>query len=404
MVLAPYRVLDLTDESGFLCGKILADLGADVIKLEPPGGDPARRFDDRSLYWTSHNAGKRSITLNLDRPGARDMLRKLAARADFLINTFPPEFLERCDLGFESLRKINPRIVVVSITPFGQTGPYSNYKGSDLIAMAMSGLMSLIGEAGQMPLRVTLPQSPMWAGMYATGGALIAHYYRETSGVGQNVDASLQSCLLWALANGPAFWATNRTNPTRDGGHITGRSMSGARMRAIYECKDGYLNFIIYGGRAGRRSNEALVQWLAEHGLATESLLKKDWNQFGIETSTQEEIDEIERPMEKLFKLYTKAQFLEEAFNREMLGYPVASAHDILQDPHLGDREFWWPVDESHFGMPIKFPGLFARFSEVPSPGFRAAASVGQHNCEIYESELGLSAGDIVRLHEENVI
>lgn len=404
MVLAPYRVLDLTDESGFSCGKTLADLGADVIKIEPPGGDVARRFDDRSLYWISYNAGKRGITLNLDRPPARELLLKLAERADFLIETFPPGMLGKMGLGLETLRKLNPRIIVVSITPFGQTGPYSNYKGSDLIAMAMSGLMSLIGEAGRTPLRVSLPQSPMWAGMYAAAGALTAHYSRELTGIGQQVDASLQSCLLWALANAPSFWATNRTNPTRDGSHISGRSMTGARMRAIYECKDGYLNFIIYGGRAGRRSNEALVQWMAEHGLATESLSKKDWNRFSIESSTQEEIDEIEQPIEELFKLYTKAQFLEQAFNREMLGYPVANARDILQDPHLEDRGFWWTVDKSYFGRPVKFPGLFARFSEVPSPGFRPAPGIGQHNREIYEGELGLPVKELARLRGEKII
>src|SRR5207244_9198315 len=175
----------------------------------------------------------------------------------------------------------------------------------------------------------SLPQSPMWAGMYAAAGALISHYFRQMTGTGQHVDVSLQSSLLWALANAPAFWATNRTNPVRDGSRITGRSITGANMRAIYRCKDGYLNFIIYGGKAGRRSNQALVQWMSEQGLATESLLKKDWDRFSIETSTQAEIDEIEGPTAKLFLRYTKSEFLEQAFKREMLGYPVATARDI---------------------------------------------------------------------------
>jgi len=221
-ILAPYRVLDLTDESGFLCGKILADLGADVIKIEAPGGDAARMLGpfpgdkpdrNKSLYWIAYNVGKLGITLNLESARGRELLRKLALRADFLIETFPPGWLDRHDLGFETLRKLNPRIIVVSITPFGQTGPYSSYKGSDLVAMAMSGLMSLIGEPGETPLRVSFPQSPMWSGMYAAAGALTAHYFRESTGIGQHVDVSAQSSLLWALANGPAFWATNRTNP-----------------------------------------------------------------------------------------------------------------------------------------------------------------------------------------------
>src|SRR5262245_46952299 len=156
-VLAPYRVLDFTDESGFSCGKILADLGADVIKIEPPGGDAARLMGpfpgdrpdpNNSLYFISYNTGKRGITLNIETASGRDLLHRLASRADFLIETFPPGTLD-----FQTLHQLNPRLVVVSITPFGQSGPYSGYKASDLTIMAMSGLMSLIGEPGRAPLR-----------------------------------------------------------------------------------------------------------------------------------------------------------------------------------------------------------------------------------------------------------
>jgi crotonobetainyl-CoA:carnitine CoA-transferase CaiB-like acyl-CoA transferase len=404
-ILGPYRILDLSDESGFSCGKILGDLGADVIKIEPPRGDAARWLGpfpndvpdpEKSLYFISYNAGKRGITLDVRTPRGRDLLKRLAARADFLIETFPPGTLDRS--------QFDPRLVVVSITPFGQTGPYCNYKGSDLVVMAMSGLTSLIGEPGGMPLRVSLPQSPMWAGMYAAAGALIAHYHRQVTNIGQHVDVSMQASLLWALANAPAFWATNRVAPARGGSRITGRSMTGARMRAIYQCKDGYINFIIYGGKAGRRSNQALVEWLAEHGLATDSLLKKDWARFSIEASTQAEIDEIEGPTSRLFMLYTKGEFLEEAFKREMIGYPVANARDILDDPHLRDREFWQSADKSVLGMPLRFPGSFARFSQMSPKRFRPAPRLGEHNAEIYEGELGLTSSEIARLREENVI
>jgi crotonobetainyl-CoA:carnitine CoA-transferase CaiB-like acyl-CoA transferase len=258
--------------------------------------------------------------------------------------------------------------------------------------------MSLIGEPGKAPLRVSLPQAPMWAGMYATAGALIAHYHREATNTGQHVDVSMQSSMLWALAHAPAFWSTNRVSPQRDGTRVTGRSITGARMRAIYECKDGYLNFIIYGGNAGRRSNQALVQWMAEHGLATENLLNKDWNRFTIETSTQPEIDQIEETAAKLFRLHRKAEFLEQAFKRDIMGYPVADARDILEDPHLRDREFWRTLEN------LKFPGLFARFSETVAPPMRPAPRVGEHNGEVYGSELGLGDEEIARLRKEQVI
>jgi crotonobetainyl-CoA:carnitine CoA-transferase CaiB-like acyl-CoA transferase len=234
--------------------------------------------------------------------------------------------------------------------------------------------------------------------MYATAGALIAHYHRETTNIGQHVDVSMQSSMLWALAHAPAFWSTNRVSPRRDGTRVTGRSITGARMRAIYECKDGYLNFIIYGGNAGRRSNQALVLWMAEHGLASEKLLNKDWSRFSIETTTQSEIDEIEEPAAKLFRIYRKSEFLEQAFKRDIMGYPVANAHDILDDPHLRDREFWRSLDN------LKFPGLFARFSGCVAGPMRPAPRLGEHNVEVYGSELGFGDDEMARLRKERVI
>src|SRR5262249_23670007 len=135
-----------------------------------------------------------------------------------------------------------------------------------------------------------------------------------------------------------------------------------------------------------------------------EALLTKDWNRFSIETSTQAEIDEIEGPTTKLFMKYSKAEFLEEAFRREMIGYPVANARDILSDPHLKDREFWQPVDASVFGIPLSFPGRFARFSPTPPLGFRPAPRRGEHNTDIYEGELGLSRAETAQLRQEKII
>ncbi|MFQ5613356.1 MAG: CaiB/BaiF CoA transferase family protein [Anaerolineae bacterium] len=407
--LLPYRVLDLSDESGFLCGKILADMGADVLKIEPPGGDAARRIGPfaagrAGLYWFSYNAGKRGLTLNLDRPGGQALFKRLAASADFVVETCPPGRLAGLGLGFETLRALNPRLVMISITPFGQSGPYRDYQGSDLVAMAMSGMMSLVGEPGRPPLRVSLPQAPMWAGMHAAAGGLIAHYHRQRTGRGQQVDISLQSGLLWALANAPAFWATNREVPRRAGRQVTGRSVTGATMQAIYRCKDGYINFIIYGGAAGRRSNQALVEWLAEEGLAPEALRRKDWSRFNIAHSTQAEIDELEGPTAELFRRYTKAEFLEQGFKRGMLGYPVADAGDILADPHLAAREFWCSLEVPALGRTLKFPGGFARFSEAGAGPGRPAPEIGQHNAEIYGGELGLTEAELAGLQAGGVI
>src|SRR5919109_2931972 len=166
--LTGYRALDLTDEKGVLCGKILADLGVDVIKLEPPGGDPARRLGpfaedipnpERSLFWWAFNANKRSITLDLTKPQGRDLFLRMVRVADFIIESFVPGELECLGLSYHTLAQVNPRVILTSITPFGQTGPYATYRATDLVVMAMGGSMFLTGDADRPPVRIGYPQA-----------------------------------------------------------------------------------------------------------------------------------------------------------------------------------------------------------------------------------------------------
>src|SRR5436309_1851706 len=188
MLLKPYRVLDLTGPLGFAAGKVFADLGADVVKIEPPGGDAART--EQNLYWVAANAGKRSITLDLQRESGRQTLRALAAKADFLLESFPPGTLESWSVGYEVLRAENPGLIMVSITPFGQDGPYADFEASDLEIMALSGAMSLAGKEGGEPMRVSLPQSPYWVGVESVMGALTALANRAS------LDGALQREML----------------------------------------------------------------------------------------------------------------------------------------------------------------------------------------------------------------
>ncbi len=412
-LLAPSRVLDLTDDSGWLCGRILGDLGADVVKIEPPGGDRGRRVgvfyhDDpnpaKNLSWFAYNANKRGITLALDTGKGQELLRRLAQRADFLIESFPPGYLDARDLGYRALREANARLVFTSITPFGQTGPYAGYRGSDLIALAMSGFMSLVGEPGRPPLRVSLPQAALWTGMHAAAGALIAHHHREATGRGQHVDVSTQACLLWALANAPAHWSLQREDLRRGGSRIVGRSMTGARMRAIYRCRDGHINFIFYGGDAGRRSNEAMVQWMAELHEAPEWLTQTDWGAFNIAAATQEEIDALEQPFVEFLGRRTKAEFSAESLKRGILGYPVADARDIRADPQLAARTFWQAVEHPELDATVTYPGAFAQFSAAQCRIGRRAPGIGEHNDEIYRAELGLSGEALESLRQRRII
>lgn len=412
-MLSPYRVLDLTGELGFLTGKLLGDLGADVIKVEPPGGDPARLtgpfyqgvpHPERSLYWFGYNNNKRGITLNLQAPQGRELFLRLAATADFVLESAPPGRMRELGLSFADLGRQNPGLILVSITPFGQHGPYCNFLASDLEIMALSGAMSLAGEPDGPPLRVSVPQAPMWVGAEAALGALTALFARHSIGRGQHVDIAAQEAVLSALAHAPAFWDLNRQNPTRSGIYMTGRSITGARMRVFWPCRDGWVNFIIYGGSAGQRTGAGLVAWMDERGGAPPVLRNCDWTSLDVTTITQAEIDRLEEPIGAFFSALTKAEFLAGVTRHGMLGYPVATPADILADPQLQQRGFWTDVDHPELGVQIRYPGVFARFGAGAFGIRRQAPLPGEHNRAIFVDELGLTAAELTALAADGVI
>ena len=382
MLLRSYRVLDLTGPLGFVTGKVLADLGADVIKIEPPGGDPAREWRD-GLYWAATNAGKRSITLDLHDSADQARFRELARKTDFILESFRPGTLNERGLGYIVLSRENPGLIMVSITPFGQYGPYARFEASDLEIMALSGAMSLAGQEGCEPMRVTAPQVPYWAGVEAAMGALTALAYRTRTGRGQHVDVSAQAAVLSAIAHAPAFWDLNHINPERAGVYITGRSMTGAKMRALWPCKDGWINFIIYGGEAGRQTNRQLVHWMDEAGYAPEWLKTIDWSNFAVTALTQEEIDRLEEPIGRFLASLTKQEFLDGVLAREMLGYPVSSVADIVVDRQLEAREFWGELTDATSGRTFRSPGGFALVNGKRLEAGNRAPRAGEHNREV---------------------
>src|SRR5438876_3076603 len=413
MLLTPYRVLDLTGPLGFLTGKIFGDLGADVIKIEPPGGDPSRRQPPclnngnggrQSLYWLAYNANKRGVTLNLENDKGRELFYRLAAESDFIIESFSPGVRAELGFSYDELSRENPAVILVSISPFGQEGPYKDLQGSDLEIMALSGAMSLAGEKDGEPMRVSVPQAPMWVGAEAAMGALTALAYRSTTGLGQQVDVSAQVAVMSALAHAPAFWDLNHVNPERAGVFVTGRSVLGAKMRVMWRCKDGWINFIIYGGTAGRHTNQQLITWMDEKGLAPDWLKEIDCNTFAVTNITQGEVDRLEAPIADFFAAVTKDEFLEGAIKRQMLGYPVATVADINRNPQLQARNFWQDVADGWSGKTLKYPGGFAVVNGQRLQIRRAAPCVGEHNEEVYLKELGLSRKEMAELQSQHVI
>lgn len=413
MLLQPYRVLDLTGPLGALCGKLLGDLGADVIKVERPGGELSRKLPplcqganglSQSLTWLSLNANKRAITLELQSTAGRDLFLSLIREADFVLESFPPGTLDQWRVGYAKLREQNPGLILVSITPFGQKGQYHDSLASDLEVMALSGAMALAGEKDAEPMRVTVPQSPMWVGAEAAMGALTALAYRSVTGKGQQVDVSAQVAVMAALAHAPAFWDLNHINPERAGIYVTGRSITGARMRVFWPCKDGWINFILYGGAAGRHGNQQLVGWMQEMGAAPERLKEFDWNTFDVATVTQEAVDALERPIGRFFTTLSKQDFYDGAVKRGILGYPVFTVQDIYNDPQLMARQFWQTVEDPFLGATLKYPGGFAIINGKRPDIRQPAPGIGEHNREVYAELLHLSPLQIKRLADTGVI
>jgi crotonobetainyl-CoA:carnitine CoA-transferase CaiB-like acyl-CoA transferase len=336
MLLSDVLVIDASNRFGWLAGRILADLGAEVIKIDPPGTDRS------SAAWRAFNVNKRVLQADPARPTDSDALGKLLARADVCLVTPQPGG----DGAFEPevLRRAHPRLVVVSITPFGSEGPRKDWRASDLEVMAASGAMSMAGEPGGVPLRISEPQSCSWAGSHAAMGALTALLRRDATGEADLVQVSAQASVLIALSHAPAFFDLLGERPTRAGAFMTGRSIKGARYRVFWPCRDGWLNFIFYGGVAGRRTNEQLVAWMRERGAELGPLADIDWARFDPTKADQAEVDAMEAPAMKFFAGVSKREYLIEAHKRQMLGYPVSTVADLVTDPQIEARGFFQKV------------------------------------------------------------
>jgi len=411
-MLSPYRVLDLTDEKGFLAGKILADLGADVIKVEKPGGDLSRNIgpfyhdipdEEKSLYWFAYNVNKRGITLDIKTADGQELFRRLVKTADFVIESFPPGFMGRLGLDYDSLSRLNPGLIMVSITPFGQTGPYSEYKASDIIAMASGGLMWLLGDPDRAPVRLSLPQAFLHVGAEAAAAALIALYHRGVTGEGQYVDVAMQASLTMLTANAVPYWELNQVIIKRIGAYRAGLTAS-TRQRLLWPCKDGWVIFYILGGAFGARSNRALAQWMDSEGMADDFIKNMDWETFDMATATQETQDLLEAVTAKFFLTKTKQELYQAAIEKGLGLCPVSIPEDLLENSQLKARNFWVEIDHPELGAAITYPGAFAQTSETPLTMRQRPPLIGEHNEEIYVNELGLSRQELVTLKESGVI
>ena len=409
-MLSGLRALDLTNELGFFCGKLLAEFSVDVIKIEKPSGDPARKYGpfykdtpdpEKSLYWLAFNDSKRGITLNIETEEGREIFRKLARKADFVIESFSPGYLDGLELGYAQLSSINPGLIMASITPFGQTGPYRDYKGTDLVIMAMGGIMSLTGKPDGIPCRLNPNHAYCLGGTNAALATMIAYYYRTRSGEGQYIDVALFDCAVREnYSEVPVSWEFRRYNAGRHG-EIMFRY--GVNTRTIWPCRDGHVTWTLFGGTIGASENKQLSKWLDEEGLLSD-LKDIDWDQFGFDGITQGNIDRIEKPVLELFKRHTKKELEEESIKRGLRISAVNDVRDLFENSQLEYRQYWKDIQHPELETAVSYPGnLFQSNLMNVGPRFRAPL-IGEHNKLIYEDELGLDSRTMTELAEKGVI
>ena len=383
--LAPYRAIDLTAEIGGLTTMVLAGLGVDVIRVEPPGGHPTRRRgpmlrddQDSSLYWAQMNAGKRSITLNLDDEADRHRLRRLCETADFLFESDAPGVMSARGLGYDDLHELAPQLIYVSITPFGQSGPKSMWAASDLIGHVAGGLSSLVGDPDRAPLRPSVEQAYNITALNAGSAAMIALHARHVSGRGQHVDVSMQAAMANTLGNARLYYEMDGIITKRAGG---ARAFADQATRIIYPCADGYVAFVRVPASMPR-----LHRWMSAEDVEPRFDAER-WAGISIagdNLPSADEVRELETEIEAFFASHGAQSLYESGQHHGVMICPVNTMQDIVDSPQLAGREFFDQVDDPALG-PLKVPGAPLKLSATPWQS-RPAPTLGQHNDEILSS------------------
>ena len=399
--LAGRRVLELADDSGVYCGKLFADMGADVVKIEAPGGDATRGIPpfwgdvphpDRSLFFLYTNTSKRGVTLDVTHPDGRRLFERLAATADLVIETLPPGRLDALGIGYERLRVSNPRLVLTSITGFGQTGPHRDSRSSNLVAEALGGALYVTGDADDPPVTLAGSQAHMMASVTAAVSSMIALQHAAVTGVGQHVDTSAQEVML-AITHvcGVGKWLDDHLIPRRMGTSLFASVPSGA-----YPCTDGLVYLMV-----NRPAHwQELARWIHEE-TGNDAVLDPLFD--GPSASRIPHRDLLDHYIGELTARHTVAHVYHEGQRRHLAITPVHTAAAVADDPHLEARRFF--VDVEHAGAAVvRYPGAPYRHAATPWRIVRPAPRVGEHNVEIYRDELGLSEAEFDALRVRRVI
>lgn len=367
-LLGPYRVLDLTDERGQLAGQILAELGADVIRVEPRALCAARRVgpfldagpeDERSLSFAAYNRGKRSVVLELDDERGRRDLLALVSGSDIVLDSGPPSLLEEAGLGFDRLREANPLLVHIRVSPFGADGPAADWPASDLTLAALGGPMSVQGDRDRAPLRISVPQAWRHAGAEAAVAALVGHARARTTGEAVFVDVSAQSAMTWTMLNAMTAYSTQGRDFERDGASL---DIGPTKFHLVHACKDGYVVALCGGRLLG-----ALRPWLLEAGTIDQAWLEREeWKSYDYRIFRGGEFsipfDELVATLRRFFVTKTREELFLPALALGVTIAPVMTLDDMLEFEQLKVRDYYVPVALPN-GQTVRAPGPFARLA-----------------------------------------
>lgn len=382
------RVLDLAGPAAEITGRVLADLGAEVIKVEPSRGAAARRLppfvagheDDpeASLYWRAFALGKRSVVADLDTAAGRDALLALVRTADVLIESFTPGVLEAWGLGVDALAAANPRLVHVSVTPFGRTGPEAASPATDLTLAAAGGFLNCQGDRDRPPVPIGVPEAGHSGAVQAAADVLMALYERDRSGLGQHLDASLQAAVIGTLLYITGYSMAGRDAPGMGDDRATPpESLPGLTIPVFARTADGFVAMTLVLGAPGARSLGRMMAWAASHDALDADLAAHDWVKLfpllGAKTLTPADAQRGLDQLVAFFATRTKREIHERAVDGRWLVAPAWTVRDLTEDEHLGARGYWVDVDGT------RHPGAFAKLSGTPIVLRDGAPRLGAH-------------------------